>query len=94
MSREAGFLLQDQIRPRLISAIPNAVPLIAPEDIQELVQDGTAMAAQIIHHAELKGKLLVQSVNGKRCNLPGWWDLSPWSPARRYKPTSSPRTAV
>jgi len=37
MSPEAGFLLQDQIIPRLISAIPNVVHLIAPEDEGELV---------------------------------------------------------
>ena len=69
MSPQAGFLLQDQIRPRLISAIPNAVPFIAPEDAQEVIADGTAMAAQMIHQAEQKGKQLVQSVNGKRRKL-------------------------
>jgi hypothetical protein len=66
MSPEAGFLLQDQVLPRLISAIPNAVPYIAPEDAQEVIQDGTAMAAKIMHNAEQAGKQVVRSPNGRR----------------------------
>lgn len=61
MSPHASYLLQDQVLPRLISAIPNAVPFIAPEDAQEVIQDGVCMAAQMIHNAEKNGKRVVQS---------------------------------
>ena len=61
MSPQAGFLLQDQIVPRLISAIPQAVPFIGSEDAQELVQDGTLIAAQMIHNAEQAGKKVVRN---------------------------------
>ena len=56
MSPQAGFLLQDQIIPRLKSAVPIAVSFIGSEDAQELVQDGTLIAAQMIHNAEQAGK--------------------------------------
>jgi ATP/maltotriose-dependent transcriptional regulator MalT len=69
MSPHAGFLLQDQIVPRLKSAIPNAVPLIAPEDAQEVIQDGTALAVQMVHNAEKNGKQLVKSASNKRRKL-------------------------
>jgi hypothetical protein len=38
MSPQAGFLLQDQVLRRLISAIPQAVSFIGSEDAEELVQ--------------------------------------------------------
>jgi len=69
MSPHASYLLQDQIIPRLISAIPNAVPIIAPEDAPEVIQDGTALAAQMVHNAEKNGKQLVRSANSKRRKL-------------------------
>ena len=56
MSPQAGWLLQDQIVPRLISAIPRAVSCIGCEDPQELVQDATAMAAKMLHNVEAAGK--------------------------------------
>jgi hypothetical protein len=65
MSPEAGWLLVDQIIPRLRSAIPNAVPLIAPETAEEVIQDGVALAAKLIHSAELAGKRVVQFAKGK-----------------------------
>jgi len=66
MSPQAGFLLQDQIVPRLISAIPNAVSFIGSEDAQELVQDGTLIAAQMIHNAEQAGKKVIKTPGGRR----------------------------
>jgi hypothetical protein len=66
MSPQAGFLLQDQIIPRLISAIPNAVSFIGSEDAQELVQDGTLIAAQMIHNAEQAGKKVVRNPGAGR----------------------------
>jgi hypothetical protein len=67
MSPQAGFLLQTEILPRLKSAIPIAVSFIGSEDAQELVQDGTLIAAQIIHGAEQAGKKVVRNPgNGRR----------------------------
>ena len=66
MSPEAGWLLVDQIVPRLRSAIPNAVPICAPESPDEVIQDGVALAAQLIEGAERSGKKVVRSANGQR----------------------------
>ena len=61
MSPQAGFLLQTQILPRLISAIPNAVSFIGSEDAHELIADGTLIAAQMIHGAERSGKKVIKT---------------------------------
>ncbi len=45
-----------QIVPRLRSAIPQAVCLVGCEDVEEVVQDATAMAARLLHSAEAAGK--------------------------------------
>ena len=66
MSPQAGFLLQDQIIPRLKSAIPQAVSFIGSEDADELVQDGTLIAAQMIHNAEQAGKRVVRNPGAGR----------------------------
>jgi DNA-binding CsgD family transcriptional regulator len=66
MSPQAGFLLQDQVLPRLISAIPQAVSFIGSEDAKELVQDGTLIAAQMIHNAEQAGKEVVRNPGAGR----------------------------
>ncbi len=66
MSPEAGFLLQDQIVPRLKSAIPIAVSFIGSEDAEELVQDGTLIAAQMIHNAEQAGTKLLRNPGAGR----------------------------
>ena len=42
--------------PRLRSAVPYAVHGIGCEDAQELIQDGTAMAARMMDHNEKAGK--------------------------------------
>jgi hypothetical protein len=68
MSPQAGFILQEEVRPRLISAIPNSVSFIAPEDAEELVQDGVAMAAKMMHNAENNGKKVVRSPSSNREN--------------------------
>jgi len=68
MSPQAGYLLVEQVLPRSISAIPNAVSYIAPEDPEELVQDGACMAAKMMDSAERNGKRIVQKptrANGK-----------------------------
>ncbi len=56
MSPEAGFVLMNEIVPRLKSAIPHAVCLVGCEDAQELIQDATAFAAKLLHNAEAAGK--------------------------------------
>ena len=40
MSPQAGFILLEQIEPRLRSAIPECVHKVGAEDDEELLQDG------------------------------------------------------
>ena len=56
MSPQAGFILQDQVVPRLRSAIPKVVPCVGSEDAQELIQDSIALAAKMLHNVEAAGK--------------------------------------
>jgi DNA-directed RNA polymerase specialized sigma24 family protein len=56
MSPQAGWLLVDQIVPRLRAVIPRSVRCVGSEDHEELVQDATCMAARIMHNGEQKGK--------------------------------------
>jgi DNA-binding NarL/FixJ family response regulator len=65
MSPQAGFLLQDQIIPRLKSAVPQAVCCVGSEDPSELVHDSIAFAANMIQNAELAGKRVVQCASSR-----------------------------
>jgi predicted trehalose synthase len=56
MSPRSGWLLVNEILPRLRSAVPLVAHCVGAEDAQELVQDTTAMAARILHNAERRGK--------------------------------------
>ncbi len=56
MSPRAGFVLVDEVVPRLRAAIPQAACRLGCEDIGELVQDATAMAGRLLHSAERAGK--------------------------------------
>ena len=56
MSPQAGWILQEQIVPRLKSSIPRNVNYVGSEDAQELIQDATAVAARMLHNAEAAGK--------------------------------------
>ena len=56
MSPQAGWLLQEAIVPCLRSAIPRAVRCIGSEDHEELIQDGTVLAARLLDNAEKAGK--------------------------------------
>ena len=58
MSPQAGYLLQDQVVPRLQSAIPKVVHCIGSEDTQELIQDSIAMAAKMMHNVEKANKTM------------------------------------
>jgi hypothetical protein len=66
MSPQAGWLLQDQIVPRLRAAIPKTASLEGTEDTEELVQDSIALAARMIENTERAGKALVQTPRGKK----------------------------
>jgi DNA-binding NarL/FixJ family response regulator len=61
MSPQAGFVLQDQVVPRLRAVIPRSVLCIGSEDHEELVQDATCLAARIMHNAEAKRKRISPS---------------------------------
>jgi hypothetical protein len=56
MSPEAGWLLVDQIVPRLRAVIPRSVLTVGAEDPEELIQDATCLAGRILHNAEAQGK--------------------------------------
>jgi DNA-directed RNA polymerase specialized sigma24 family protein len=57
MSPQASWILQEEICPRLGSAIPKSVLCVGSEDHQELVQDGITMAAKMIDRVDKQGKL-------------------------------------
>jgi len=57
MSPQTSWILNDQIAPRLGSAIPKSVVCVGAEDHNELVQDGITMAAKMIVRVEQQGKL-------------------------------------
>jgi hypothetical protein len=61
MSPQAGWLLVDQIVPRLKAVIPRSVLCVGSEDHEELIQDATCMAARIMHQAEANGKTVTAS---------------------------------
>ena len=56
MSPQAGWLLVNEIVPRLKSSISTSVRPVGCEDTEELIQDGTAIAAKMLHSAEAQGK--------------------------------------
>ena len=56
MSPQAGWLLQQEVLPRLKASIPRNVPRVGSEDAQELIQDATLMAAKLMHNVEARGK--------------------------------------
>ena len=56
MSPQAGWILQEEVVPRLRSAISRTVNYVGAEDAEELVQDATVMAAKLMHTVEQQGK--------------------------------------
>ena len=56
MSPKAGTTLLDQIAPRLRATIPYVVGRTGSEDAEELLQDAVAIAAQMLHALEARGK--------------------------------------
>ena len=55
MSPRAGFILLDQVAPRLKAIIPSIRP-VGAEDVEELLQDALAVAAKMLHDLEERGK--------------------------------------
>lgn len=58
MSPRAGFVLMDQITPRLRTMIPHQVRPLGAEDAEELVQDAIAVAAQMLDSLERRRKVV------------------------------------
>ena len=56
MSPQAGWILQEEVVPRLRSLIPRSVHGVGAEDAEELIQDATCMAANLMHQVEQSGK--------------------------------------
>jgi hypothetical protein len=56
MSPQAGFVLMEEVMPRLRNAIPRCVSKVGAEDDEELLQDGLAMAAHMLDGLEKRGK--------------------------------------
>ena len=55
MSPHAGFVLMEEIAPRLKAVMPNIKP-VGAEDTEELLQDALAVAAKMLHDLEQRGK--------------------------------------
>jgi hypothetical protein len=56
MSPQAGWILQEEIVPRLRSAIPRNVNFVGSEDAEELIQDSICLAAKLLDNAEKQNK--------------------------------------
>jgi DNA-directed RNA polymerase specialized sigma24 family protein len=61
MSPRAGWLLVNEILPRLRSAVPQVAHCVGAEDPEELIGDATLHAARILHSAESRGKTVSAS---------------------------------
>ena len=58
MSPRAGWLLVNEIVPRLRSTVPLVAHCVGAEDPEELIGDATLHAARILHSAESRGKTI------------------------------------
>ena len=56
MSPQAGWILQEEVVPRLRASIPRNVNYVGAEDAEELIQDATVMAAKLMDNVEQQGK--------------------------------------
>jgi ATP/maltotriose-dependent transcriptional regulator MalT len=61
MSPRAGWLLVNEILPRLRSAVPLVAHFVGAEDPEELIGDATLHAARILHSAEARNKTVSAS---------------------------------
>ena len=58
MSPQAGWLLVNEILPKLRSVVPQVAHCVGAEDPEELIGDATLHAARILHSAEARGKTI------------------------------------
>ncbi len=56
MSPHAGEMLVQEIAPRIRSSLASSVTQVGADDLGELVQDATAIAARLLISAESRGK--------------------------------------
>jgi hypothetical protein len=56
MSPQAGWILQEEIVPRLRPATPRNVNFVGSEDAEELIQDSICLAAKLLDNAERANK--------------------------------------
>ena len=56
MNCETETLLLQEVAPRLRAAIPKTVPMVGPDDPDELLQDGLAIAVGLLQSAQRAGK--------------------------------------
>jgi hypothetical protein len=61
MSPRSGWLLVNEIVPRLRSAVPQVAHCVGAEDPEELIGDATLHAARILHSAEARNKTVSAS---------------------------------
>ena len=56
MSPHTRWILVHEVVPRLAASIPRAVKMVGCEDVEELIQDATALAARMLNNTEKAGK--------------------------------------
>ena len=56
MNSDTEALLLNEVAPRLRAAIPKTVPMVGPDDPDELLQDGLAIAVVLIESAKRNAK--------------------------------------
>src|ERR1035441_5962229 len=57
MSPQAGWILQEEISPRIAAVVPRSIQTVSCESHQDIIADGITMAASMIHRVEAQGKL-------------------------------------
>ena len=57
MSPQAGWILKEEVAPRIAAVVPRSMQPVGAEDHQELIADGVCMAAKMINLFEAQGKL-------------------------------------
>ena len=56
MNRKTEALLLEEVAPRLRAAIPKTIPMVGPEDPEELLQDSLAIAIGLLQSVQRSGK--------------------------------------
>jgi hypothetical protein len=85
MSPQAGYLLQDQIAPRIAAVVHRSIKPVGSEDAEELTADGITMAAKMVERLEQQGKL---NNGAGACNV-AYYTLQHLKSGRRAAGSSS-----